>query len=415
MPLRFISNIINSILKQPSNNHNNRDNGINNNEHNHQKPSNSSITFGSSATLHGFFSKKSNDTDTSTISFLNNQKNWTSHLEQITYWQQQPSVFETMDLSKEIDKYTLMNTLGTGTFGRVYLAKEKNQNKVITVKVLKKSDVVRLKQVEHINSERLVLSQIRFPFIVQLYCTFQDQQFLYMVHEFVQGGELFKLLRKNKRFPDHTAKFYAGEVLLAIEYLHSKDIIYRDLKPENILIDAHGHIKIIDFGFAKYVHDITWTLCGTPDYLAPEVIQSRGYGKAVDWWSLGILIFEMLAGHPPFFDEDHLKLYEKILSGRIKWPSHFDTNAKDLLKKLLTSDLSKRYGNLKKGSEDIKKHPWFEGIDFQRLLSKKIRPPFIPEIQGDVDSSHFDKYKEVNERYGVTGFNDPFKHLFTDF
>lgn len=148
--------------------------------------------------------------------------------------------------------------------------------------------------------------------------------------------------------------------------------------------------------------------------VAPEVIQSKGYSKAVDWWSLGVLIFEMLAGYPPFYDDDHLKLYEKILQGKIRWPSYFDPNAKDLLKHLLTSDLSRRYGNLKNGANDIKNHPWFHGVDFERVANRQIRAPYIPQIRGDGDASHFDRYPETNEQYGLPT-EDPYREKFPDF
>ena len=149
--------------------------------------------------------------------------------------------------------------------------------------MLKKTQVVKLKQVEHTNDERAMLQAVKHPFLVNLWGTFQDNCNLYMVMDFIEGGELFSLLRKSHRFPNPVAKFYAAEVALAINYLHSQEIIYRDLKPENVLLDRHGHVKITDFGFAKRVEDITWTLCGTPDYLAPEIISSKGYNKSVDW------------------------------------------------------------------------------------------------------------------------------------
>lgn len=182
--------------------------------------------------------------------------------------------------------------------------------------MLGKEKVIKMKQVEHTNSEREMLVRVRHPFLVNLWGTFQDVNNLYMVMDFVAGGELFSLLRKSQRFPNSVAKFYAAEVALALDYLHSLDIIYRDLKPENLLLGADGHVKVTDFGFAKHVPDITWTLCGTPDYLAPEVVQSKGYNKSVDWYALGVLIFEMLAGYPPFFTEDGnpMKLYEKVSS-----------------------------------------------------------------------------------------------------
>ncbi|KAI8353335.1 camp-dependent protein kinase 7 [Blakeslea trispora] len=315
----------------------------------------------------------------------------------------------------KLDDFNISRTLGTGSFGRVHLIQSKVNARYYAMKVLKKTEVIRLKQVEHTNNEKHILESVAHPFLVNMWGTFQDCNNLYMVMDYVPGGELFSVLRRSQRFPDHVAKFYAAEVILAIEYLHSKDMIYRDLKPENLLLDAQGHIKITDFGFAKYVPDITWTLCGTPDYLAPEIIQSKGYGKAVDWWSLGVLIYEMLAGYPPFFDDDHLKLYEKILACRIKWPAYFDANAKDLLKRLLTPDLTKRYGNLKAGSDDIKRHGWFTGVDFNRILARQIRAPYVPQIRGEGDASHFDKYPETQEQYGVIGQNDPYRNLFPDF
>ncbi|CAO3698047.1 hypothetical protein G6F70_005727 [Rhizopus microsporus] len=315
----------------------------------------------------------------------------------------------------KLDDFNISRTLGTGSFGRVHLIQSKVNGRYYAMKVLKKTEVIRLKQVEHTNNEKHILESVAHPFLVNMWGTFQDCHNLYMVMDYVPGGELFSVLRRSQRFPDHVAKFYAAEVILAIEYLHRKDMIYRDLKPENLLLDAQGHIKITDFGFAKYVPDITWTLCGTPDYLAPEIIQSKGYGKAVDWWSLGVLVYEMLAGYPPFFDDDHLKLYEKILACKIKWPQYFDPNAKDLLKRLLTPDLTKRFGNLKAGTDDIKRHPWFAGVDFNRILARQIRAPYIPQIRGEGDASHFDKYPETQEQYGVVDQNDPYRHLFPDF
>ncbi|CAO3657371.1 unnamed protein product [Mucor hiemalis] len=315
----------------------------------------------------------------------------------------------------KLDDFNISRTLGTGSFGRVHLIQSKVNSRFYAMKVLKKTEVIRLKQVEHTNNEKHILESVAHPFLVNMWGTFQDSNNLYMVMDYVPGGELFSVLRRSQRFPDHVAKFYAAEVILAIEYLHSKDMIYRDLKPENLLLDAQGHIKITDFGFAKYVPDITWTLCGTPDYLAPEIIQSKGYGKAVDWWSLGVLIYEMLAGYPPFFDDDHLKLYEKILACKIKWPQYFDANGKDLLKRLLTPDLTKRFGNLKAGSDDIKRHGWFTGVDFNRILARQIRAPYVPQIRGEGDASHFDKYPETQEQYGVVGQNDPYRNLFPDF
>lgn len=182
-----------------------------------------------------------------------------------------------------LNDFTILRTLGTGSFGRVHLVQSQHNHRFYAIKVLKKAQVVKMKQVEHTNDERRMLGEVKHPFLITLWGTFQDSKNLYMVMDFVEGGELFSLLRRSGRFPNPVAKFYAAEVTLALEYLHSRNIIYRDLKPENLLLDRHGHLKITDFGFAKRVPDKTWTLCGTPDYLAPEVVSNKGYNKSVDW------------------------------------------------------------------------------------------------------------------------------------
>ncbi|TPX32142.1 hypothetical protein SmJEL517_g04729 [Synchytrium microbalum] len=316
--------------------------------------------------------------------------------------------------SFQLSDFQIMNTLGTGSFGRVHLVQELATKEYRALKVMKKSEVVRLKQVEHTINEKTILEQLRHPFLVHLYGTFQDSQNLYLVLDYIPGGELFTYLRKSGRFPTAVARYYAAQVVLAFEFLHDREIIYRDLKPENLLIDSKGNIKITDFGFAKYVPDVTWTLCGTPDYLAPEIIQAKGYGKAVDWWALGVLLYEMIAGHPPFYDEDHFKLYEKILAGKLRFPIHFDGDAKDLVRRLLTADLTRRFGNLRGGAADIKAHKFFAGVDWKSLVEGRIAPPFIPKSSGPADTSNFDTYPEDYEPYGQQ-VHDPFKDKFTVF
>ncbi|SMQ49329.1 unnamed protein product [Zymoseptoria tritici ST99CH_3D7] len=315
-----------------------------------------------------------------------------------------------------LNDFQISRTLGTGSFGRVHLVQSKHNSRFYAVKVLKKAQVYKMKQVEHTNDERKMLQRCRNPFLITLWGTWQDSKNLYMVMDFIEGGELFSLLRKSQRFPNPVAKFYAAEVTIALDYLHSMNIIYRDLKPENLLLDRHGHIKITDFGFAKEVPDITWTLCGTPDYLAPEVVSSKGYNKSVDWWSLGILIFEMLAGFTPFWDSGSpLKIYENILKGRVKYPPYIHPDAQDLLSKLITADLTKRLGNLHGGSQDVMNHAWFAEVTWDRLAKKDIDAPYVPPVRGGAgDASLFDKYPEETEAYGATG-DDPHRTLFPDF
>ncbi|GAA5917391.1 hypothetical protein JCM8208_006472 [Rhodotorula glutinis] len=304
------------------------------------------------------------------------------------------------ELGLTLGDFDMLDTLGTGTFGRVLLARlrtspnrpNQTQPHYFAMKVLEKNTVVRLRQVEHVNSERSTLAHVRHPFVVNLFCTFQDEANLYMLLEYVQGGELFSHLRRAQRFSADVARFYTANIILVLENLHAQDIIYRDLKPENLLIDSTGHIKVTDFGFAKYVPERTWTLCGTPEYLAPEIITATGHGAAADWWALGVLLFELLAGYPPFFADNPLEIYEKILAGRYGVPRHIDPLAKDLIGRLLTDDLTKRLGNLKGGAQDVKNHPWFEGVDWESLARKEIRAPIIPLTTNPGDVSNYERY-----------------------
>jgi len=294
-----------------------------------------------------------------------------------------------------LPEFEQFDTLGTGTFGRVRLVQHKESKKYSALKILKKSEIIRLKQVDHIKSEVTLLKMISHPFVVNLIGHFQDEKKLYMVLEYVPGGELFSHLRREGRFTDDHGRYYAAEIVLAFAHMHSMNVVYRDLKPENLLISTTGHMKITDFGFAKKIEDKTWTLCGTPEYLAPEIIQSKGHGKAVDWWALGILCFEMLAGYPPFYDENPFGIYQKILQGKIEFPRQFDQKAKDLIKRLLTNAKDKRLGCLKKGSEDIKAHKWFTKTDWQKVFDCTAEPvPFIPDVSGENDTHNFDPYPD---------------------
>ncbi|XP_029459555.1 cAMP-dependent protein kinase catalytic subunit PRKX isoform X1 [Rhinatrema bivittatum] len=294
----------------------------------------------------------------------------------------------------KLQDFETMSTVGTGTFGRVHLVKEKTTGNYYALKIMSIPDVIKLKQEQHVQNEKSVLKEINHPFLIRLFWTFHDDRFLYMLMEYAPGGELFSYLRNMGRFSNSTGLFYSAEITCAIENLHLKEIVYRDLKPENILLDKEGHIKITDFGFAKKLTDRTWTLCGTPEYLAPEVIQSKGHGRAVDWWALGILIFEMLAGFPPFFDDNPFGIYQKILAGKIDFPRHLDIYVKDLIKRLLVIDRTRRLGNMKNGAEDVKKHRWFRSIDWDAVPQRKLKPPIVPKLSHEGDTSNFETYPE---------------------
>ena len=303
---------------------------------------------------------------------------------------------EPLPLEDKCKDFDVLTTLGTGTFGRVVLSRHKENKDYFALKMMRITEVIRLKQIEHVKNEKEILAQISHPFIVNMLWAYHDNTYLYMLLEFVPGGELFSYLRNYGRFNNTWSNFYACEIVAALDYLHSRNIVYRDLKPENLLLDREGHLKITDFGFAKKLEDRTWTLCGTPEYLAPEIIQSRGHNKAVDWWSLGILIYEMLVGYPPFFDENTFKIYEKILEGKIEWPRHLDPAAKDMIKKLLVQDRTKRLGNMKNGTEDCKRHKWFRNIAWDEVASRKLTPPIVPKLSHAGDTKNFDEYPEID-------------------
>ncbi|KAI0048830.1 kinase-like protein [Auriscalpium vulgare] len=316
--------------------------------------------------------------------------------------------------------FIFQRTLGTGSFGRVHLVRSKHNLRFYAVKVLQKEKIVRSKQVDHTNNEQQMLLSVQHPFIVNLWGSFQDSLNLYMVMDFVPGGELFTLLRRSNRFPDPVGKFYAAEVALALNHLHTLDIVYRDLKPENILLSLDGHIKIADFGFAKYCPNTTWTLCGTPDYLAPEVINQSRYNKSVDWYALGVLIYEMLVGSPPFHrpdDSSPMALYSRIQMGPacVHFPA-INILAKDLILKFLEGNPSKRYGNLRHGAGDVFAHPWFREVDWEKLRNREITAPYLPKVAGEGDASAFEMYPEgdASASYGVLS-EDKHGDQFPDF
>jgi len=260
--------------------------------------------------------------------------------------------------------------------------------------MLRKKKICYLKQVIHVTQEVEILRAVDHPFIVKLHCTFQDEENLHMVLEFACGGELFSHMRNAGHLSDDATRFYIGELVLVLQYLHDRKIAYRDLKPENILIDRQGHVKVTDFGFAKVIEEGgTSTMCGTPEYLAPEIIRGEPYDERVDWWALGILMYEMLVGYPPFFDDVHdnpLNIYTKILAGKVKFPVHIDQYAKDLIKRLLIPNVNERLGDLSGGTEDVKRHRFFRGVDWDKLALRHALPPIVPHASGPTDTSYFE-------------------------
>jgi serine/threonine protein kinase len=307
-------------------------------------------------------------------------------------------------LRDDIDMKDLetLGTLGKGSFGHVTLVKWKKSpdGETFALKAVSKAQIVETGQQGHIMSEKKVMSTMKHPFLVCLHATFKDADRLYFLLDPILGGELFTILRKRRYFSEDTARFYAAHVVDAFQYMHDRDTVYRDLKPENLLLDSDGYMKVTDFGFAKKLRGRTWTLCGTPDYLAPEIVGSRGHGKGVDYWTLGVLIYEMLASFPPFYDEDPMKTYAKIMHGKIKYPSHFSKEAVSLVKKLLNRKPTKRLGVVKGGAKNIKDHAWFKRFRWDKLENGTMKAPIIIPIKDKYDLSNFEEYPEEENEWG---------------
>ena len=296
--------------------------------------------------------------------------------------------------SVELDDFQIMKVLGRGTFGKVCLVQYKPTKEYYAMKSLKKDVLLDMDQVQSTILEKKILQSLDHPFLVGMVFCFQTEERIYFIMPFIRGGELFQHLRKEKFFKEDKARFYAASMGIALEYLHNHGIVYRDIKPENILIGEDGYLKLIDFGMAKMLkgNEKAMSFCGTPEYLAPEIITGEGHNRAADWWSYGILLFEMLCGIPPFYCENTERMYDLITNAELRFPKRIQLseNAKDLIKKLLIKKQDKRLG-VEKGFEEIKSHPFFQGFDFNALLAKKLEAPFIPVLKDSLDVGNFDE------------------------
>lgn len=290
--------------------------------------------------------------------------------------------------------FHFLKVIGKGSFGKVFLAKNKQEDQFYAIKVLNKAAIRKRNEAKHIMAERnVLLMNVKHPFLVGLHYSFQTRDKLYFVLDYVNGGELFFHLQKERYFPETRARFYAAEIASAIGYLHSLSIIYRDLKPENILLDHKGHVVLTDFGLCKEGIEpsgTTSTFCGTPEYLAPEVLRKQEYDKTVDWWCLGAVLYEMMYGLPPFYSRDTAEMYDNILHKPLRLRTNISASARNVLEGLLQKDRSKRLGVGENDFEEIKNHPFFRSIDWQMLYDKKIDPPYNPNVTGQLDLRHFD-------------------------
>lgn len=292
----------------------------------------------------------------------------------------------------QLSDFELLKVLGRGAFGKVMQVRKKDDGKIYAMKILKKRAIIARNQVEHTKAERNILQTLDHPFLMNLRFAFQTKEKLYLVLDYVRGGELFFHLKNNRRFTEEVAKLWVAEIALALGHLHSLGVLYRDLKPENILLDPDGHVILTDFGLAKDVakDEKTNTFCGTPEYLAPEIVTGSGHDKAVDWWSLGILLYELTVGIPPFYSQNVNEMYNKIQHGVLRFPPFLTDPCKKIIVAFLNRDPKKRLGSLN-DIEEIKAHEFFADKDWKKVLTKGYESGFAPKVKGELDTANFEE------------------------
>ncbi|XP_015085999.1 serine/threonine-protein kinase tricorner-like isoform X2 [Solanum pennellii] len=351
------------------------------------------------------------------------------------------------------DDFELLTMIGKGAFGEVRVCREKTTGHVYAMKKLKKSEMLRRGQVEHVKAERNLLAEVDSNCIVKLYCSFQDDEFLYLIMEYLPGGDMMTLLMRKDTLTEDEARFYVAETVLAIESIHIHNYIHRDIKPDNLLLDRYGHLRLSDFGLCKPLdcstleekdfaggdsahgasrsdgssapkrtqqeqlqhwqknrRTLAYSTVGTPDYIAPEVLLKKGYGMECDWWSLGAIMYEMLVGYPPFYSDDPMSTCRKI----VNWKSHLkfpeeaklSSEAEDLIGKLLCH-VTQRLGS--NGADEIKVHPWFRRIDWDRIYH--IDAAFIPEVTDELDTQNFEKFEESETRSQSASRSGPWRKM----
>uniref|UniRef100_A0A5B7B830 non-specific serine/threonine protein kinase n=1 Tax=Davidia involucrata TaxID=16924 RepID=A0A5B7B830_DAVIN len=292
-----------------------------------------------------------------------------------------------------LEDFEVLKVVGQGAFGKVYQVRKCGSSEIFAMKVMRKDKIMEKNHAEYMKTERDILTKVDHPFIVQLRFSFQTKYRLYHVLDFVNGGHLFFQLYRQGLFREDLARVYTAEIVSAVAHLHANGIMHRDLKPENILLDAEGHAMLTDFGLAKQFDKNTRSnsLCGTLEYMSPEIVLGKGHDKAADWWSVGILLYEMLTGKPPFTGGNQQKMQQKIIKDKIKLPAFLTSEAHSLLKGLLQKEASKRLGSGIGGSEEIKCHKWFKSINWKKLDAREIQPSFLPEVAGKQCVANFDE------------------------
>ena len=332
--------------------------------------------------------------------------------------------FQNSILKLSYSDFEHLKLLGRGSFGEVLLVRLKANKKLYAMKILDKNMLKQRKQQIHTKTERDLMVKINCPFIVNIKSAFQDEFKLYIVSEFLQGGDLFFHLheKKNTVFPEEKAKFYVMELVIALDFLHKNNMVYRDLKPENILLDSQGHIKLTDFGLSKIFeneNDKAFTVCGTPQYLAPEILLKKGYDKSVDWWSLGCVLYEMLYCRLPFKFKKGQKISLNIYKEEIPFDKKISEDAKDFISNLLIFEPMSRLGYGTNGAENIKNHKFFKGINWNDVWDKKLEPPFVPKLKDEQDLKYFDSSftdESIGSLLGKNSLKDkPFSNEYNGF
>lgn len=300
----------------------------------------------------------------------------------------------------QFDDFDWKRTIGIGSFGRVVYATHKRSHHSYAIKILNKSTVVRMEQVEQTLMEKRILQSVTSKFLIDLRYVFKTNSNLFLVMPFIQGGELFTYMRNSDSFADSQVMFYAAQVVLAFEYLHAMDIVYRDLKPENVLLDCDGYLRMVDYGFAKRLGSDgkTYSFVGTPEYVAPEMLipnqRRSGYGFSVDWWSLGVFVWELKSRQTPFAGDSLFQVFDRIVKGKYSLPKNWDTVLADLLKRIFQVDVTKRIGCGVNGSNEIKDHAWFATVSWGLLYAKKVEPPFLPQCSNEDVLSNYLHFEE---------------------
>lgn len=294
------------------------------------------------------------------------------------------------------DSFEMLKTLGKGYYGRVFLCEKKDTKQLYAVKVMSKMDIIKRNFFTNLKNEKMILEKIRNPFVVNLEFCFASPSYIFFVMDFKQGGELYHHLKKRNRFSEKMTRFYAAQILLGLEYLHSLDIMYRDMKPENILIDKDGNASLADYGISKIIREgeSTKSFVGTPDYVSPEIVLQKGHNKMVDIWCYGVLLFEMIYGIPPFYNKQQSIMLNNIIKINPTFPSMIKVSdeLQDLIQQCLMKDPAKRIGN--KGLSQIMEHPWFEPMDWDKMRALKYEAPIKPEIKDPLDIDNFNATAE---------------------